>query len=181
MIVRRRKGERFAEDCIVPTVKHGGGSVMVWGCFAGSKVGDIVKVEGRMVKEDYKKILEENVLESGKRLVKSRFIFQQDNDPKHKSKLCTNYLQTLERQKKLIVMNWPPQSPDLNPIELLWEELDRAVRKSQPTSLRDLWKILKTEWTNLQSTTLNKLILRMPRLCKAVIKSKGGHFDEKLI
>lgn len=39
----------------------------------------------------------------------------------------------------LDVMEWPPQSPDLNPIELLWEELDRRVRDLKPTSLPNLW------------------------------------------
>ena len=78
-------------------------------------------------------------------------------------------------------MNWPPQSPDLNPIELLWEELDRAVRNNRLKSHAELWNLLQNEWKNIKSTTLDKLILRMPRLCKAVIKNKGGHFDEKLV
>lgn len=179
--VRRRKNEKYARDCIVPSVKHGGGSVMVWGCFAGSQVGDLMKVDGILNKEGYKKILQNKAVPSGKRLIGSSFIFQQDNDPKHTSKLCKEYLASLEKKKTLKVMKWPPQSPDLNPIELLWEELDRAVRKTRSTSASNLWNILKEEWTKIKSTTLDKLVERMPRLCQAVIKSKGHHFDEKKV
>ena len=60
-------------------------------------------------------------------------------------------------------MTWPPQSPDLNPIELLWDELDRRVRKVCPTSTQHLWNILQQEWNNILTTALEKLIKRMPR------------------
>ncbi|XP_058790002.1 uncharacterized protein LOC131663549 [Phymastichus coffea] len=162
-------------------VKHGGGLVMVWGCFAGSNVGDIVKIDGILNKEGYKKILQYHAVKSGLRLVGQPFEFQHDNDPKHTSTICKNYLSNLEKQKKLKVMQWPPQSPDLNPIELLWEELDRAVRKNSPSSATNLWEVLKREWVNIKQETLDKLVARMPRICKAVIKHKGGHFDEKKV
>lgn len=179
--VRRHVNEKYLPECIVPSVKHGGGSVMVWGCFGGTNVGDLIKIEGILNKEGYKKILQKNMVSSGTRLIGPGFVFQQDNDPKHSSKLCKNYLENLSKKKKLKVMEWPPQSPDLNPIELLWEELDRAVRKICPTSAFHLWTILQKEWSNITSSQLEKLILRMPRLCKAVIKSKGYHFDEKKV
>ena len=85
----------------------------------------------------------------------------------------------MEKQKKLQIMEWPPQSPDLNPIELLGDELDRAVRKRAPTSATQLWTILQQEWEKIEIEKLQKLIARMPRICKAVLKSRGGHFDEK--
>ena len=78
-------------------------------------------------------------------------------------------------------MDWPPQSPDLNPIELLWEELDRKVRETQPSSLENLWNILQEQWNAIQPETLRKLINRMPKICAAVIKNKGGYFDESKI
>lgn len=46
----------------------------------------------------------------------------------------------MEVEGKLQMMFWPPQSPDLNPIELLWDELDRNVRKTCPTLQQDLWE-----------------------------------------
>ena len=179
--VRRRKNEKFLKDCIAPTVKHGGGSIMVWGCFGNSHVGNLVKIEGILKKEGYHNIIQRHVVPSGTKIIGKNFIFQQDNDPKHTSKFCKNYLANLQKQKKLQVMVWPPQSPDLNPIELLWEELDRAVRKECPTSQTDLWNLLQREWDKISEKTLDKLVARMPRLCEAVIKNKGGHFDEKKV
>ena len=75
-------------------------------------------------------------------------------------------------------MEWPPQSPDLNPIELLWEELDRRMRDLKSTSLPGLWDCLNEAWNNIPPETFQKLIERMPKLCVAVIKAKGGHFQE---
>lgn len=181
IFVRRRRGERALAECVVPTVKHGGGSVMVWGCFGNSRVGDLIKIDGILNKEGYKKILEENALPSGQRLIGRGFVFQEDNDPKHSSKLCRGFLEEKQKRRVLNYMHWPPQSPDLNPIELLWEELDRKVRLKGPTSKTNMWEILQDTWNEITVETLFKLTSRMPRLCQAVILAKGGFFDESKI
>lgn len=181
--VRRRVGERFKTECVVPTVKHGGGSIMVWGCFAGENVGDLKKIEGIMDKKVYHKILQYNAIPSGLRLIGEGFHFQQDNDPKHTSHFCNDYLQKKEEAGKLRRMIWPPQSPDLNPIELVWDELDRKLRESQDgrRNKTEMWECLKKNWENISDTFLAKLINRMPRICEAVIKSKGNFFEESTI
>lgn len=176
--VRRFVGERMSKQCVMPTVKHGGGSVMVWGCFAGNKVGDIVQIETIMDKKMYHNILQRHAFPSGKRLVGRGFVFQQDNDPKHSSKLCMNYISAKKNEKILDYMDWPPQSPDLNPIELLWDELDRNVRMMQPTNKKQMWDFLRTSWHQIPAYKLEKLIARMPQVCASVIKAKGGYFEE---
>ena len=176
--VRRQGGERMTRHCVVPTVKHGGGSIMVWGCFGGGKVGDLVKIEGIMKKEHYHKILTRHAVPCGKRLVGRGFVFQQDNDPKHASNLCKGYLVRKQQQKELEIMDWPPQSPDLNPIELLWDELDRKVRLMRPKNKTELWEYLKKAWYSIPKSTLDKLIERMPKVCAAVLKARGGYFEE---
>lgn len=179
--VRRRQGERASPQCITPTVKHGGGSVMVWGSFAAGKVGDLYKVEGILNQHGYHSILQRHAMPSGTRLVGPNFVLQQDNDPKHSSKLCKNYLEKKQEAGVLTVMTWPAQSPDLNPIELLWDELDRRVRSKQPTNLRQLWEFLQQEWSEIPASYLENLVARMPKLCQAVIKAKGGYFEETRI
>ena len=181
IFVRRSRSEKMIPQCVVPTVKYGGGSIMVWGCFSGHGIGDFVKINGIMKKEHYKKILVQNAIPSGLRTIGRGFIFQQDNDPKHTSRLCKDYLEKKEADKTIINMFWPPQSPDLNPIELLWEELDRKIRTACPSSAAELWQQLQHAWTSLQQNTINKLIERMPRLVKKVIKTKGAFFDEKSV
>lgn len=181
VFVRRAPNEKMMPDCVIPTVKHGGGSVLVWGCFSYNGTGDLVKITGIMRKENYREILEQNAIPSGLRIIGNNFEFMQDNDPKHTSLLCKNYLAEQAENGVLKVMSWPPQSPDINPIEKLWDELDRRVRKRCPTSKEQLWTMLEHEWNSIPREVLQRLVARMPRIVQAVINAKGGFFDEKKV
>ena len=71
----------------IPTVKHGGGSIMLWGCFSVAGTGSLVKIVGKVNGVKYREILDENLLQSTQDLrLRQRFTFQQDNDPKHTAK-----------------------------------------------------------------------------------------------
>ncbi|KAI4897281.1 hypothetical protein NFI96_024651 [Prochilodus magdalenae] len=74
----------FQKKNIIPTVKYGGGSVMVWGCLAASGPGRLAVINGTMNSAVYQKILKENVRPSVRGLkLKQTWVLQQDNDPKH--------------------------------------------------------------------------------------------------
>ena len=81
--VSRRVGERMISACLVPTVKHGGGGMMVWGCFAGDNFSDLFSIQGILHQHGYHSILQQYAIPSGLRLVGLSFVFQQDNDPTH--------------------------------------------------------------------------------------------------
>lgn len=99
---------------LVPTVKHGGGNVMVWGAVAASGVGNLVFVEGNMDRFQYKSILEQNLGASVNKLdLGESWIFQQDNDPKHNAQVVKEWLLYYAPRQ----LHTPPQSPDLNVIE----------------------------------------------------------------
>ncbi len=83
--VWRRKGEEYKEKCMVPTVKHGGGSVLMWGCMSAAGVGELHFIDGIMNSQMYCSILKEKMLPSLCALGR-RALFQHDNDPKHASK-----------------------------------------------------------------------------------------------
>jgi len=154
---------------------------MVWGCFAGDTVSDLFLIQGTLNQHGYHSILQRYAIPSGLRLVGHPFVFQQDNNPKHTSRLCKGYLTKKESDGVLHQMTWPPQSPDLNPIEMVWDELDRRVKERQPTSAQHMWELLQDCWKSIPGDYLMKLVERMPRVCKAVIKAKGGYFEESKI
>ncbi|GFV83996.1 transposable element Tc1 transposase [Trichonephila clavipes] len=100
----------------IPTVKHGGGSVMVWGCMAASGLGKLVFIDGIMHKIAYLNILQNNLKESADKLgLGSNFIYQQDNDPKHTAFVVKEWLLYHCRNQ----LNTPPQLLTLNVIENL--------------------------------------------------------------
>lgn len=166
--VRRPPGQRFDPKYLIPTVKHGGENLMVWGCFRRSGTGPLVRIDGRMDAQNYVEILEKNLLPYEDDLPLS-WIFQQDNDPKHTSRLVKNWLS----REKIRVLDWPSQSPDLNPIENLWMQLEKQIRKRQITNREDLWVVLQEEWHKISIDYCAKIIDSIGRRCQTVIKAKG--------
>lgn len=82
-MVRRRPGGAYKPQCLAPTVKFGGGSVMIWGCFSKVGIWQIRLCEGRMIQATYKVILEENSLPFALTMFPNSedWFFQQDDAP----------------------------------------------------------------------------------------------------
>ena len=113
--------------CEVPTVKHGGGGVMVWVCFAGDTVSELFRTQATLNQYGYHGILQRYAIPSGLRLVGLSVT-------QYTSRVCKGYLTKKESDGVLHQMTWPPQSPDLNQIEMVWDEFERRVKEKQPTS-----------------------------------------------
>eukprot|EP00301_Raphidiophrys_heterophryoidea_P008488 c13135_g1_i4.p1 GENE.c13135_g1_i4~~c13135_g1_i4.p1 ORF type:complete len:223 (+),score=43.48 c13135_g1_i4:109-777(+) len=81
----------LTDKLVSPTVKFGGGNIMLWGCMNSQGVGGFCKIEGAMDASLYTSIMEDEMLDSIKKfkLQKKKWYFQQDNDPKHTSRLVT--------------------------------------------------------------------------------------------
>ena len=127
--------------------------------------------------ELYTKILQDELQESLAHYGKdpSSVFFQQDNDPKHKFKKASTWLENHGYK----VLSWPSQSPDLNPIEHLWNEVDRHLRQlpGNITSKDDLWDKIQLVWNQIDVDFCLKLIDTMPQRIKDVLKAGGGYTD----
>ena len=92
-----------------------------------------------------------------------------ENDRKHTSGLVKDCL----KQKTIQTLLWPSFSPDLNPIENLWDELERRVKKHQPKNLKELELQLTQEWNNIELLVLEKLVDSIPSRLYEYVKMKG--------
>ena len=142
----RRKGTAYHHENIIPTVKYGGGNIMIWACFTASGPGQLGIIEGKMNSQVYQTILQDNVRMSVHQLkLCRRWVMQQDNDPKRKS--TTEWLQ----KNKIRLLEWPSQSPDLKPVEMLWIDLKRAIHMRRPKNMTELKQFCQEEWAKIHS------------------------------
>ena len=128
------------------------------------------RIEGILVKEGYLNILENVMLPSADMtLMRENWYFQQDNDPKHTAHVVRDWMQ----DNNIPLMDWPSQSPDLNPIENLWAILDKSCKTRRPNNEVELFQILQDAWRALPVSLLDDLVSSMPRRCQAVIDAEG--------
>ena len=170
----KQRGSELNQNHVIPTVKFGGGSIMVWSCFSFHGVGYEKLILGTMNSDLYISILEDEYLATLEfyNLDASETYFQHDNDPKHTSRKTRKWLQ----DNQIDVLQWPSQSPDLNPIENLWFQVKARLAKysTAPKSAHELWERFVTEWRAIPRERCENLIRSMPRRIQAVLKAKGG-------
>lgn len=169
--VWRAQGDAYNISCMRGTVKHGGGNVMVWGSMAWNGVGKLTFIDTKMDAELYISILKQNLKSSARKLrLGTNFVFQQDNDPKHTAKKTKEFFE----KNHVNVLEWPSQSPDLNPIEHLWAVLDREIGPRKLSKKDDLKLEITNAWERINKDVSKKLVESMPKRLQAVITAKGG-------
>lgn len=172
--VYRREGERFAQCNIRSARNFGGGSIMVWGgiCLEGHTELAVFR-RGSLTADRYiRDVLEEHVIPFAP-VIGINFVLMHDNARPHAARITTDYL----REVGIQALAWPAVSPDLNPIEHVWEYLERRIRSRNiaPDSLDDLEHALLEEWETLDMEFVRNLIRSLPQRMRAVIRARGGN------
>ncbi len=100
-------------------------------------------------------------------------MLQHDNAQPHVARICKQFL----KAENISVLAWPAYSPDMSPIEHVWDALDRRIRQRVPVTanIQQLRTAIEEEWTNIPQATINNLINSMQRRCVALREANGGH------
>ena len=191
--VRVREGEELYEKNLKPSFKSGRTNVSVFACIAKGGRSQLMLIRKRTEKErtSPRDRLGLNSHQFAEELHKAciiPFILEQDDTPDH------IYLATdgarwhfgaenkkLREECGYLQLPWPPNSPDLNPIENVWALLKRRLRKrfsnipQRPHREAELFASAQEEWEQISQEVIDKLIDSMPVRLQAVLDADGGH------
>ncbi len=168
--VWRKSGEAQNPCCLKSSVKFPQ-SVMIWAAMSSAGVGPLCFLKSTVNAAIYQEILEHFILPSADKLYgDADFIFQQDLAPAHTAKGTKSWF----NDHGVTVLDWPANSPDLNPIENLWGIVKRKMRDTRPNNADELKATVKETWASIPPQQCHKLITSMPRRIEAVIKAKGA-------
>ena len=174
--VWRREGTAQDPKHTTSSVKHGGGSVMAWACMAASGTGSLIFIDdvtadksSRMNSEVFRAILSAHIQPNASKLIGRRFTMQMDNDPKHTAKATKEVF----KAKKWNVLQWPSQSPDLNPIEHAFHLLKTKLKGKCPKNKQELKTAAAEAWQSITRDETQRLVMSMGSRLQAVIDCKG--------
>jgi transposase len=167
--VQRPSGAAFDPDYMVERVPHSE-RVSLWGCFCGRGVGQAEIFVGEFNAKRYVDILQHNLLQTALHFYPNEhWWFQQDNAPQHTADLSRRWF----HNHGVSLLDFPPYSPDLNPIENLWSILKGRIEKRLARTTDEIERVLKEEWEALDKELLTSLAHSMPTRCAAVIANHG--------
>lgn len=170
-LVWRRRGERFRQNFVRPIVAYGGGSVMVWGGVSRDWRTPLVIVRENLTAQRYiDQILRPIVLR--RRQHQRAFILMQDNARPHTANITRRFFE----RHDITLLRHPPMSPDLNPIEHVWDIMGRRLRREYPNlqNLAALERALLQIWNTIPQPQIARCINMAERLA-AVIENRGGN------
>ena len=171
--VRRKPNESEMLFCFVPRVQKGGGCISVWGCMTSAGVGPLVFYNGRVNGRSYVQLVGDVLpvfINSQFGSNPGGFWYMQDNARPHVSVFAKKFFE----KNKTPLLNWPPASPELNPIENLWDLIDDQLRTMRPKNLMQLKHMIEQIWVKFQPSICKGLVDSMPRRLQQCLIVRGG-------
>ena len=167
----RAPGTRYHQENTIERHRYGGPGCLDWGGIILGSRTDLHVQSVTMTACIYRDVILEQHVRLFRGTMGAKFLFMDDNARPHRANIVDECLQS----EDITRMVWPACSPDLNPIEHVWDMLGRriAARQPPPTCLPEHRRALLDEWCNIPQHQIDHLILSMPRRCKACIASSG--------
>ena len=167
--VQRPLGTAYDPQYMTTQVPHPD-RLSIWGCMSGRGIGDIGIYTDPLDAPFYCSILSTHLLPSARRLFPTgQWWFQQDNPTVHTGKVASRWF----AMHGIDLIDFPPYSPDLSPIENLWADLKRRVEKHNARNTIELSHDIKEEWAATDPSFLSRLVHSMPARCKAIVQHEG--------
>ncbi|KFM70844.1 Transposable element Tcb1 transposase, partial [Stegodyphus mimosarum] len=169
----RAPGTRYHQENIIERHRYGGAGVLFFGGIILCSRTNLHVQIGTMTSQIYRDVILEQYVRLFRGAMGAQFVFMDDNARPHRANIVSECLQS----EDITRMEWPAFSPDLNPVEHVWDMLGRrvAVRQPRPACLPELRRALLFEWCNIPQDPIDNLILGMPRRCTDCIASSGRH------
>ena len=173
--VWRQRNTAFQQENIVGTTAFGGGGVTVSGCFSLTCKIDLYVLDGTLTGQKYRdEILRPLVVPHFDcHPLASRPILMDDNARPHRARIAQDYLQ----QEAIELLPWPAMSPDMNPIEHVWDYLGQKVNARTPKcqNIQELRTALVQEWQQYPQHRLRRLIHGMRRRVQELYRKRGAY------
>ncbi|KAL0190518.1 hypothetical protein M9458_013216, partial [Cirrhinus mrigala] len=159
--VWRRVGEQFADVNIVDRVAHGSTGVMVWAGICCGQRTQVHCIDGILNAQRYHDEILRPIFVPF--IHDHHLMLQHDNARPHVARICTQFLEA----EIIPVLAWPAYSPDMSPIEHVWDALDRRIRQRVPVpaNIQQLRTAIEEEWTNIPQATINNLSNYTKEMC----------------
>ncbi|GBO10113.1 Transposable element Tc1 transposase [Araneus ventricosus] len=153
---------------------YGGGVLMVWsGIMLDGRTPLHVFERGTVTGVRYRDEILEPYVRLLRGAVDTEFILMDDNARPHRAVLVDEFIESEDIHR----MDWPARSPDVNPIEHVWDALGRAIatRNPPPKTIQEMKTVFLNEWDHLPQEIINCLISSIKSRCKACISVRGDH------
>lgn len=177
VFVRRLPTEKDQPFNFQLRAQGGGGSVGVWGAFSYNGVGPLTFYEGRLNADAYINTISEPLLPYLDETFgrdRDDWWFMQDNAPCHKAKKALKWFE----DHNIPLLDWPPTSPDVNPIENIWKDIDHGLTKYRITNVAELRQAITDIWNNYPLERCIKLVDSVPKRVSRVLKAKGDNISK---
>ena len=171
MRVYRRCGERYSDVNVKEHDRYGGGSVMVWAAVTIHRHTPLQFIAGNLTSQRYVDEVMRPMVLPFLRQIGQGAVFQDDNARPQDGHIVNAFV----RVNNINRMDWPANSPDINPIENLWDELGRRTYRDNPPQTIPQLRRLAQEWQNIPQATIRRCVGSMRKRCQECMNARGGH------